>query len=383
MTRLEGREGRGVATALRAAGWGGLIALVGLLMVPESVRAGGTIKIDDTKSISLGMGIRTSFNAVEGQAPDGTSRSKDFALDSARLFLSGRIMPIVTFEFNTEYDSSSAGPGIGGGNVQIMDAVLKFAFNDYFNVWAGRFLPPSDRSNLSGPYYLNSWSYPYVSQYPNLAVGRDNGAAVWGQINGGQFKYQVGTFEGLGDTTGGPNQSDSLLYAGRLVLNVWDPEPGYYNSSTYYGEKNVLAIGLVAMAQSDAAGTAAAPGDFMGWNIDVLAERKLAGAGVATLEGAHYDYDYDQAAVGGNGYFVLASYLLPQKLGAGQLQPLVRYQAFETDETTAVKSNQTDIAINYIIEGHNARLSGVFFTNDPGGGADSYNGFRFGLQFQI
>jgi len=184
----------------------------------------------------------------------GTSEiaAQRYALDSARLFVSGQMLPIVSFEFNTEYNGGTAGPGIGGGDVEIMDAVLKFAFNDYFNVWTGRFLPPSDRSNLSGPYYLNSWDFPFVQNYPNLAVGRDNGAAVWGQINKGQFKYQVGAFEGLGDSAGGPNQSDSLLYAGRLVLNLWDPEPGYYNSSTYYGSMNVLAFGLTAMAQTSA-----------------------------------------------------------------------------------------------------------------------------------
>jgi hypothetical protein len=80
---------------------------------------------------------------------------------------------------------------------------------------------------------------------------------------------------------------------------------------------------------------------------------------------------------------VLASYLFPQKFGAGQLQPLVRYQSFETDQTTAVETTQTDVALNYIIAGHNARISAVYFTNDPGGGADSFNGFRLGLQFQI
>lgn len=355
------------------------MALVGLLALPESARAGGTIKIDETKSISVGVGIRTSFNAIEGAAPDGSSRSKDFALDSARLFIGGQMLPIVSFEFNTEYD------GVGAGDVQIMDAVLKFAFNDYFNLWAGRFLPPSDRSNLSGPYFLNAWDFPFVQAYPNLAVGRDNGLAVWGQMNKGQFKYQVGAFEGLGDTPGGPNQSDSLLYAARLVLNLWDPEPGYYNSSTYYGDMNVLAFGLTAMTQSDAVGTAATPGDFSGWSLDVLAERKLGGAGVGTIEGAYYDYDTDDIAATtpqGDGYFLLVSYLLPQPMGTGKLQPMVRYQSFDTD-LTSVEHTRTDVGLNYIISGHNARISALFFSDDPGGGASSFNGFKLGLQFQI
>ncbi|MEO5656986.1 MAG: porin [Nitrospiria bacterium] len=367
-------------------GWlGGSAAVLGLFtMMPVPSHAGGTIKIDDDRSISVGVGLRTSFNAIEGQAPDGTSRSKDFALDSARLFVSGQMLRSVSFEFNTEI-GDDAGAGIGGGDVEIMDAVLKFAVNDYFNVWAGRFLPPSDRSNLSGPYYLNSWDFPFVQNYPNLAVGRDNGAAIWGQINKGQFKYQVGAFEGLGDIAAGPNQSDSLLYAGRLVLNLWDPEPGYYNSSTYYGDMKVLAFGLTAMAQSDAVGTAATPGDFSGWSLDVLAESELGGAGVGTIEGAYYDYDTDNIAASipqGNGYFLLVSYLLPQKMGAGKLQPIVRYQSFETDPAN-VEHTRMDFGLNYIISGHNARISALFFSDDPGGAASDFNGFKLGLQFQI
>ncbi len=38
----------------------------------------------------------------------------------------------------------------------------------------------------------------------------------------------------------------------RLVANLLDPEPGYYNASTYYGEKNIAAIGFSLTDQHDA-----------------------------------------------------------------------------------------------------------------------------------
>lgn len=372
---------------------GVLLVLLGFFILQQSMlvlglsvaHAGGTIKIDETRSVSLGMGLRTSFNAVEDAAPSGKDWSKDFSLDSIRLYLSGQFLESVTFEFNTEKDPE---------NIRVLDGVVKFGFNDYFNLWAGRFLPPSDRSNLSGPYYLNSWDFPFVQKYPAIFAGRDNGAAIWGQINGGQFKYQIGAFEGLGDTSGGPNQKDNLLYAGRLVLNLWDPEPGYYNSSTYYGSKNVLAIGLVGMSQKDAVGTATAPGDFTGWNIDLLLERNLAQAGIATLEGAYYDYDRDGVnpavttgdAGEGKGYFILASYLLPGKIRAGkfqgQLQPLLRFQKFENGGKSTGDHDRLDIGLSYIIDGHNARITANYAKEDPFGSPD-FSIFRIGLQFQI
>lgn len=353
--------------------------------------AAGTIKIDDVRSVSVGMGLRTSFNMIEDGAPSGSDWSKDFALNSFRFYLSGQILPMVSFEFNTDY--SSLGVTTPGGtatteDIRVLDGVLKFGFNDLFNVWIGRFLPPTDRSNLSGPYYLNAWDFPFVQAYPSIFAGRDNGAAVWGQVGKGFFKYQVGAFEGLGDAPGGPNQKDNLLYAGRLTLNLWDPEPGYYNSSTYYGSMNVLALGLVAMTQSDAVGAPGAAGDFTGWSADLLVERNLGAAGVPTLEGAYYHYDFDDFGGDGKGFFVLASYLLPGKFGGagmpGGLQPMVRYQKFESDAAAGADPSQIDFGLSYIISGHNARITATYSKADPGAaGSKNIDSIKLGLQFQI
>ncbi|HZR47030.1 MAG TPA: hypothetical protein VFA47_10020, partial [Candidatus Manganitrophaceae bacterium] len=298
---------------------------------------------------------------------------------------------LISFEFNTETQTTS--DPAATESIRVLDAVLKFGFNDYFNIWVGRFLPPSDRSNLDGPFYLNSWNFPFVQRYPAIFAGRDDGAALWGQFGKGFFKYQVGAFQGEGAVPGGPNQKDNLLYAGRLTLNLWDPEPGYYNSSTYYGAMNVLALGLVAMTQKDAVGTAAAPGNFTGWSADLLVERNLGSAGVPTFEAAYYHYDNDGLVAEGKGYFALVSYLLPMKIGAGslqgQLQPLVRYEKFENESTTLKNKpgnhDQTDIAVSYILSGHNARITANYFTGKDKSvaGDPSKNGFQLGLQFQL
>ena len=48
---------------------GAVTALVaGIGSTLPSAYAGGTIKADDDKWISIGMGIRTSFNSIEGAA---------------------------------------------------------------------------------------------------------------------------------------------------------------------------------------------------------------------------------------------------------------------------------------------------------------------------
>jgi hypothetical protein len=375
-------------------------------MGPSVAHAGGTIKIDDVRWVSLGAGLRTSFDMFQYGAPNGKSWSQDFAVDDLRLYLNAQPLELVTFEFNTEYQRT---PGAGtetSSSIRILDGVAKFGFNDYVNVWFGRFLPPSDRSNLSGPFYLNAWDFPFVQMYPNIFAGRDDGAAIWGQVKGGMFKYQFGAFEGKGHCPPGssltcgpttPNQKDSLLYAGRLVLNLWDPEPGYYNSSTYYGSKNVLAIALSGMHQSDGAGTSSTNfADFNGWNIDFLMERNLGELGVPTLEGAYYHYDLGgavPAVVGvdnpeGSGFFVLGSYLLPLKIGTdkfhGQLQPMARYQEYDNRVKSTGEHNRIDFGLSYIMDGHNARMTLNYSRDNPEpGGPPRSNIIKFGLQFQI
>ena len=343
--------------------------------------ASGTLKIDDTRWVSVGAGLRTSFRAVEDAAGNGEDFSNDFEVENIRLYVNGQAHEYVKLTFNTEREA--------GSDIRVLDAIGRLEFSDTVNFWVGRFLPPSDRSNFDGPFYLSTWDFPFVQAYPAIFAGRDDGAAFWGQLEGGKFKYQVGAFQGR---DGEPNDEDNLLYAGRLTLNLWDPEPGYYNSSTYYGDKDVLAIGLVGMFQQDAAGSFADSGDFTGWNIDVLMEKNLGNAGVVTLEGAYYDYDLDDVAdsslVQGDSYFVLGSYLLPQQIGFGKLQPHVRYQHFDRDETNVAGSRgdreRVDVGVNYIISGHDARISLVYSNeDDDASGGDSVDSVLLGLQIQI
>ena len=350
------------------------LATVTSPLMISSAHAGGMIKIDDTKWVSVGAGLRTSFNSVDKAAPNGDDRSKDFRVDGMRLYVNGQIHEKVKLEFNTDRSTDSA----GDENIRVLDAVAKFEFSDVFNIWMGRMLPPSDRSNLDGPYYLNTWNFPLSQAYPSIFAGRDDGAAVWGQVNGGKFKYQLGAFEG---TEGAPNVDDNLLYAARFVFNFWDPEPGYYNSSTYYGAKDVLAIGVVYQTQGDAAAT----GDFTGWSVDGLMEKKLGNEGVVSLEGTYYDYESNPVLGGndGTGYFVLGAYLIPGKVGMGQFQPIARYQYLDVDGGS--ETTNWEIGANYVIDGHNARVSLVYGNTevDSGAGNVDSDALQLGVQLQI
>jgi len=352
------------------------------LLAPLSVaQAAGTINFGDGGSISVGLGMRASFTSDEHGAPDGSS-SADFNLDSVRLYVNGSLNKVIGATFNTERD--------GDGNIKVLDGYARFEFKDEFNIWVGRMLPPTDRSNLDGPYYLSSYNYPgLVSQYPAKFAGRDDGVTVWGKVFEKKLTYAVGAFNGHNRISGASNQGDAPLFAGRIAYNFLEVEdnPGYYTSSTYYGGADVFTVALVGLYQKNGVGTAARKGDYLSWNADALFEKKLGGGGAITLEGAYYHYDTDDVAdvspsfggagstanVGGltqgKAYLVSAGFLIPTEVGIGKFQPVVRYQQFDADLANT-KAKQYDASLNYIIKGHNARLSVDYshtsFTRAPG-----------------
>jgi len=358
------------------------------LMGATNAQADTTFKFDDDRSITVGAGLRTSFNSVEDGSPSGSSRSKDFTIDNMRFYFNAQVYKNIELEFNTERDSVR-------DEIRVLDAVGKFHFSDMLNIRLGRMVTPLDRTDLSGPYYMNGWDFPIAAAWPAIFQGRDDGAVAWGQSGGkgGQFKYYAGVFQG---SHGLSNQDSKLAYLGRLAYNFWDPEPGYYNANTYYGAQDTLAIGVAGMRQGDATGTAADRGNFRGWSVDGLIEKKLSNAGVITLEGSYFDFDLDNKpwsvsgdefpATQGTGYFAYAGYMFPTKVGIGNFRPNVRIERFDADFASPIfaagKMDKWTLGLDYIIKDHNARFSVLFGETDTPV-QDKTNFFRIGMQLQI
>ena len=152
----------------------GLLLLSGFLVVAPPSRAQVALG-----PITVGAGLRTSYVHTE---PDGGDSTDQFLLNSARLYVNGPVTDKIKFMFNTEYDGAT-------NHVGVLDAVAQFEFSPKFNIWAGRFLPPSDRANLYGPYYAHHWAvYTDGVQdgYPFVFQGRDNGVVYWGQFDKSQ-----------------------------------------------------------------------------------------------------------------------------------------------------------------------------------------------------
>lgn len=355
------------------------------LLACGAAQAAAKLNLDEERWLSLGAGLRTSFNALEDAAPGSSDYSHDFELDSFRLFIKGQVHRNIGFTVNTERDTSG-----NSEKIRAIDVIARFEFSPAFKLWAGRLLTPADRLNLDGPYHRLSWNLPRVQRYPAIFSARDDGVAVWGQIPLGstQFKYQAGAFEGCTDSNNcntGADPDDNLFYAGRVTLNFWDPEPGYTNRSTYFGAKDILALGVVVQSQKDAVGSATDQADYLGWNVDALMEKSLPGGGVVTLEAAYYNFDLDNASatgalIEGSSYFVQGAYLFPRPLGPGKLQPYLQLSTLDPDRQQA--SDKWEAGLNYVIDAHNARISAVVGNTETGSGSER-NFFTLGVQLKI
>jgi len=417
---------------------GAAIALVaGMVSTVPSAYAGGTIKLDDDKWISLGMGMRTSFNMVEDGSASGSQYTNAFGVNNARIYINGKIHKYVGFEFNTECFNctQNAGNGNGsGGNgfganssIGMLDAIGKFEIDEKVNVWFGRMLVPTERGELNGPFYhavFDGFRTPFnqADFSGNFGAGgaglygRDNGVTFFGKVHPGgtHLQYVAGVFTGLqagggtcnlptltpgaGGTTvtasayGGPcgaNQRNQLKYAGRLTLNLLNEEknPGYYTSGTYYGTAgDILALAVGGEYQNSGAGTAVNSSFYGNLTTDLLYEKVLPDKGVITVNAEFKRYwaqnlaAFTDASSNNGGCFCMfagtawTGYALYLFPQEIGIGRFQPYGRYTGQNGEFSGARQEfELGLNYVIAGFNARISTYWRTGNVGN-SSSYNG---------
>lgn len=322
------------------------------------------VKIPDT---TLTASLRASFVSTESDDPTALDVA-DFSLNSFNIYLNSKITEKIKFSFSSEISNTTASTGATTTAVTVQDAIAQFELDPKFNIWAGRFLAPTDRANSYGPYFSNNWNfandgaqdgYPFIDRF-----GRADGVAYWGD-----FADMVKVSAGVFDIPSTLNNND-VMAAARVQVDFWDFEPGYYINGTYLGDKDILAIGA---ATNRVNGTSAS-------DVDFLMEKKVGNGGAFTVEGEYIVYDglggyglpaqnldpavTDTVAASytdGDSWFLTASYLLGEPIGPGKLQLLGKFgtTTYEDGLTTGedLEMDTTEVNVNYILKSFNARVS--------------------------
>lgn len=346
--------------------------------------AGAKLKIDDEASIDLGFRVQAlSIQREVDLDGDGSfDDDTDFRVRRARFRLKGVVNKYVSAFIQTEAADDEGG---AGSDMRVIDSWVALTYNNWAQLFAGQHMSPSSRmvTTSSGALMtidrpgMNTKSLTWgtrstfrfaTSTYGDSDAGlrgdnavRDVGLTFFGS---GSFndtthlKYYLGAYDGVQDAT---TDDDEVRFTTRAQLNLFDPEPGYFNSSTYLGKKKTLAFGISYDVQDsvqdavDGQGAIIGTGDYEFLSLDAFADWPV-GPGFLTAEAAYSDLDLDDANASssqsqGDGYYFQAGYYI------NQWQPWFEYETWDGDADSDLGDYDSyRIGISYFFKGHNANI---------------------------
>jgi len=357
---------------------------------PTATEAMPATRPDVLPPIDVGAWLRVG-GKFQGADP---KKVNDWKMDNAygELHAGGKVHKKVGVTLNlvanmqSLFNQPGSDPSEGGSYVAVEDAIISFDFMDEFHLWAGHLLVPVDRSNASGPFFMLPWNYPgFFTAQPNGSgiaaplegpFGRNNGAVVWGDIAGGKFCYFAGAFDNA-------NLNSSPLFSGKLRIALLDPEPGFWGNGSYFGDKDLLSIGVGGQYQKHGSASAAGDKDWADINVDGLFEKKLGGGSYVTGEAAYYHYNVNDTGISDT-FYVLAAYTTPP-VGVGGIQPMARFQWEKVKGPMGTKPWNLDVGLAYLIKGPALRVVATYSHTDlttafMAGTSTSANSIQLGAQ---
>lgn len=290
-----------------------------------------------------------------------------------------------------------------GSSFNVLDAYFMADFSNEFRVYAGKQKIQLTRENLEDcfePVTLDRSLFIYT-----LKHSRDTGVVVWGNLPTIKSQYRIEVSKG---NDGNDAPESNLMYSARFHVSLWDPEYAYGYKGTYLGKKKVLTIGVGGQVEPDAVyGDTVAQTDsktYYAFTADAFLEYPLAdGESAVTLSGAYLKTSFDDSYQGTNpdtisigqdgeknGWYVKAAYLLPNRIGPGQVQPFVRYEKWSYAELFDVfnqKIDWTGAGVNYLVDGQSLRVtlqySRTNFDKEVNAESENFNTLSAMLQFRF
>ena len=352
-------------------------------------RAGFKMEIDEQTKGEIGIWMQTWYQRVEDGKilGDGYEDLNDFMIRRAYLYLKGQVTDYVSFFTHVASDKvgmekptggtlDKSGIGLGSG-VAWRDLWITLNLDEAFNIQMGRMYVPLTRNyGTTSTKAMLTMDLPFLqggsrgSIFYAQKVGRDDGLTLWGNPFDGLLQYRFMISEGVEDDN---NPEDNLRLVGRLSLSLLDPEKGWFNKGTYFGKKKVLSFGVGMDRQDDLTLGGTEGLDNEVWTADAFFDYPV-GEGAVTVEAAYIDIDnctqgtpnfYHDLEAGDDAqnWYINAGYLLPYPVGPGHFQPYIRYETVDVDD-----KNETDFwsgGFNYIIKGHNCKLTADYMRVEP------------------
>jgi len=326
-----------------------------------------------------------------GSGPDSKDGTYEFNFRRNRFGFIGQFNKILGFYYQAEYIEDQVvtplnidNPGTANHDLYALDAQIRLTFYDWLQFRFGKFKHNLIRENLEGCFTPLTMDRSIFYGTP-FKSSRDVGAAVWGNIISGLLQYRADAMEGK-KSDGTPAPASNFRYTGRLHLSLFDKETSYGYKGTYLGKKQVLTVGGGYQYESevvyDNVPEKEGVKDYKGYSFDLFYEQPTP-AGTITRSSAYMKLDFNDAYTGPKpdagvvgisstkkGYYVKAGYLIPVRLGPGQLQIFGRYDSFQfaklklEDLSMNQKVVWLSAGFNYYIYGQALKITGEYSSLD-------------------
>lgn len=257
-----------------------------------------------------------------------------------------------------------------GNNFQMLDAQIRYKFNNAFQVRAGKFKYNFTRENLEACEAPLSLDRSVLIRAPYVST-RDKGVAVFGNLFENMFQYRLDVMNGRNDSASAPDSN--FRYTARAHVTLLDPEKGYGYKGTYRGKKKVLTIGAAYSFEEDVAYADTVNEldavDYKAWTADLFFEYPIEDVGTFTVSTAYVDYDLDDGYQGANpdsgviglageknGGYTKVAYMLPNT----PLQFFVRAENWSFASLDSVIDQEVDWyggGFNYYFRGQNLKMT--------------------------
>lgn len=234
-----------------------LLFIVGLVLVP-AVSWSFELYRDGDKSLSIGYWGQAWYQHVQDYDRDGDGDWDDSLNDFMirRTYFSVKGTVTRNLDFFVHYagdrigqeglDNPSMGLGSGlafrGGwvNYKVLGNDLMIQVGRMYIPFTRNYGTTSTKTLLTTELDWGQGGLRSGIFYPSK-VGRDDSLTLWGNILKDKLQYRVMIGEGVESKTINPD--DEMRFAGRLSINLFDPETSWFNKGTYLGKKKILAIG--------------------------------------------------------------------------------------------------------------------------------------------
>jgi hypothetical protein len=249
-----------------------IVAAVALIAAnPTSAQE---IKVNDTVNFRLGIVGQFQYDTIN--LPETPGWTTNLFARRLELFFSGQVAKNVTFFVETV--APNVGKRFPAGKTISVSPVLQDAYAEinaatYLMFDAGMMRVPFSRNSLQGTSTFLPIDYgPYTFEQAALtesSTGRDTGFQVRGYALSNHLEYRTGIFQGTRNIA----SDNSQRYAGRVQVNLLDPETSFLYAGTYLGAKKVLGIGAAFDKQSQ----------YQAYDVDAFTELP-AGPGTVTAQ---------------------------------------------------------------------------------------------------